>query len=402
MDRYSDLEGTLQLEDKDLKRNVSQKWVEMAILIILICFAIFVLFAKPIPGAVYSPLGILVLLTVAWVYYNLMYLSGHDFLRNNYLRIWFLFLFLCQIIHLSVISWNTELVLVYQTLFDALDNGLNPYQEAVIYHRLPDGSGVLVPFNYPPGEILVYWIPYQIFGHWNYGLILLINFVIQLTAILIIQKQTPEIGLKQKLPFFVLLTILNLNHSASTIFLTMTLAGLLLLDQQALDKSYKRRILLILIFTIGLLSKFYMIPLVAVYYWHNVIDQRQLKYLVDAVVNLFLVVILLIPFGIVAVFESTILFNLDLDLRQESTSYYPNLLSIMIYLLKLKSLYLIIVVGTMFGSLMVTRRMELLKRITLILCLSLLIFPTPEDQFFGSLIAFLFLTKVGGATKIIH
>ena len=40
------------------------------------------------------------------------------------------------------------------------------------------------------------------------------------------------------------------------------------------------------------------------------------------------------------------------------------------------------------------RSLEILERITIILALSLLIFPTPEDQYLGSLLSVLFLSKV--------
>ncbi|MCH8907520.1 MAG: hypothetical protein IH840_10560 [Candidatus Heimdallarchaeota archaeon] len=370
------------------------KLAEIVLLAGLIAFDLIIQLTKPVQGATYNYLSLIVLLTVAWVYYNLNYITSYNFFKNSYLRLWILFLLVRQILILIFLDVDSELVYVYQTLFEALEDGVNPYEESVIYHRLSDESTTLERFNYPPGEILFYWIGYKILGFWNYGVILLVNLIVNVLAIFLIHIKTKHFPLDQKLLYFVFLIIINLHNSVSTTFLAITIVGLLLFDLEQLDQSKPRRILLVFIFSFGLLSKFYLIPVVGLYYWYRIVEKRQFEYLIYGFANLLLVLALILPFGIYTVIDSTILFNLDLDVRGELTSYYPNPLSILFYLVDLKSAYAVTSVIIMFTAVLSTRNIELLDRLVVILSLSLLIFPTPEDQYFGSLIVLLFLVKI--------
>ena len=137
-----------------------------------------------------------------------------------------------------------------------------------------------------------------------------------------------------------------------------------------------------------------MIPFVGVYFWYKIIDCKDRKYIVDALLTFIFTIIALTPFGIMAVIENTVIFNLNLDTRQEFTTYYPNILSFIFYYFNIKLFYTIAAIILLFFSLIITRKLEILERITIILALSLLIFPTPEDQYLGSLLSVLFLSKV--------
>ncbi|MHA2371087.1 MAG: hypothetical protein ACXADX_19900, partial [Candidatus Hodarchaeales archaeon] len=59
-----------------------------------------------------------------------------------------------------IIANNAEVIFVYSDVFTALSNGNNPYKGNHIYHRV-DGSDVVYGnFNYPPLEIVLYYIAY--------------------------------------------------------------------------------------------------------------------------------------------------------------------------------------------------------------------------------------------------
>src|SRR5512137_1607 len=66
--------------------------------------------------------------------------------------------------NLAVVSSDSEIVRAYQSVFDALDNGLNPYTSGTIYHEIESVGPVFGNFNYPPLEIAPYYLAYRIAG----------------------------------------------------------------------------------------------------------------------------------------------------------------------------------------------------------------------------------------------
>lgn len=367
--------------------------LESFILSFFILFELLILYFKPINNAVYSSLSLVVLISVIWVYWAVRHITVDNFFKSNYTQIWLLFLVVRAVGMLIFLDWDAELVHVYESLFDTMESGNNPYKDPTIYHRLIDGSVIYGYFNYPPGEIIFYWITYKIFNDWNYGLIIITNLTINIIILIVLAYKTQDISWRAKLPYFLTLLVINLHNSASTIFLSIIMAALIILNNPP-KPSKLQRLLLIVSFAFGLISKFYMIPFVGVYFWYKIIDCKNREYIIDALLTITFTIIALVPFGIMAVFDNTVIFNLNLDTRQEFTTYYPNILSFVFYYFNIKLFYSISAIILLLFSLIITRKMEILERITIILALSLLVFPTPEDQYLGSLIGILFLSKV--------
>ena len=59
--------------------------------------------------------------------------------------------------NLATLDRDSEIVNVYRTVFEALDEGRNPYDCGTIYHRDAEGNVVYGDFNYPPLEIYPYY-----------------------------------------------------------------------------------------------------------------------------------------------------------------------------------------------------------------------------------------------------
>lgn len=290
-------------------------------------------------------------------------------------------------------DWDVEIVHVYRTLFSALSNGQNPYSEPVIYHRLADGSTSYSYFNYPPAEILIYLLFYILLNQWNYGVFIISNLIINTFVALVFAIKTPNLDWDAKLPYVLLLIVTCLYFSVSTLFLSLMIAGIILLEEE-INPTKIKRIGLIIAISLGLLAKFYMFPFAAIYFCHRIIEKHEWSYFIDVAAVLFFVLLIIWPFGWFNVVQNTILFNLNLDLRSEVTTYYFNLFSGMLYFLNVKMLYAPFVVILFVIAIITTRHLPLLNRIVLVSVFCLFLFPTPEDQFIGCVFGLLTLSKV--------
>ncbi|OLS26395.1 MAG: hypothetical protein HeimC3_09450 [Candidatus Heimdallarchaeota archaeon LC_3] len=370
-----------------------QKWYEFLLVIILIILDFFIIFLEPVPEAVYSFNNLIIFSEVLLIIWVSRWIRPDTFFYNRIFQLWVVPFIVISFLVLFLIDLDAELVHVYQSLFDALENGINPYTEPVIFHRLVDGSEIFSYFNYPPGEIPLYFTFYLIFNIWNYGILILANLFLNFIVIIIFFIKTRELGRKTQLLIIPLLLLINLEFSVSTIYLLIILAGFLILNSEN-PLTYKNRFFLIVIFFLGLTAKFFMIPFVILYFWDKLIEKREISYIIDLLIISTLVVIVFIPFNLISLIKHTFLFNLNLDVRGEVTTYYFNFLSGFFFIFDLVILYPLFVIFFLFLIIIATKKMHLLKRITIVSAFCLLIFPTPEYQYIGSIFGLLILSKL--------
>jgi len=378
-------------ENRGMK--IHQKWLELSLAITLIILNLIIVFLEPVPEAIYSFAPVIILTIVLFVIWVSRWISASDFFYNRLFRTWVVPFIISAIVITLFMDWNTEIVHVYRTLFSALSNGQNPYLEPVIYHQLADGSISYSYFNYPPAEIPIYLLFYILLNQWDYRVLVFVNFIVNVFVALVFAIKTPDLNWDAKLPYVLLLIVTSLYYSACTTFLSLIIASIIMLEEE-INSTKTKRIGLIIAISIGLLAKFYILPFVAIYFYSRIIEKHEWSYFIDAVVILFIDLLIIWPFGWFNVVQNTILFNLNLDLRSEITSYYFNPISALFYFLNVKMLYAPFVVILFFIAIITTRHLPLINRIVLVSAFCLLLFPTPEDQFLGSLFGLLVLSKV--------
>ena len=338
-------------------------------------------------------MSIVLLTIILFVFLLSRWVNAEDFFFNKLIPLWTVPFILIAIYSLLNSDWNQELTYTYQTLFGALNNGLNPYVNNVIYHRLADGSVVYSTFNYLPGEIYPYYIAYLVFGTWNFGVMLLVNLFINLIISYIFIYQIPDVSISTKILYSLLLILTSATHSASLVFLLIMSSGLILLERKD-DFSYKYRIILILLMGLGTVAKFFMLPFIFVYFWLNIIEKKYWSYIFDLAGTSIVFLLFTIPFGIWNVLYDAVFFNLNLTARAQVTTYYFNILSGLCYFTNTKFLYGPLVIVLFLGSVILTKKISFQKRILYISLICLLLFPTPEDQFLGCIFGLLLLSKL--------
>ncbi|MFQ5819967.1 MAG: hypothetical protein ACE5I5_08285 [Candidatus Heimdallarchaeota archaeon] len=365
----------------------------MTLAIILIILNLIIIILEPVPEAVYYLGSVIILPVVLFVIWTSRWISATDFFYNKLFRLWVVPFIISAIFLTALVDWDAELVHVYRSLFSALSNGQNPYLDPVIHHRLADGSVTYSRFNYPPGEIPLYLLVYTLLNEWNYGVIIFANLLFNVVVALVFIIKTPDLDWDAKLPYVILLIVSNLHNSVSTTFLSIMMASILLLDMNV-NPTIVKRIGLILAISLGLLAKFFMIPFAAIYFWDRIVETREWSYFIDAAVILSIVLLIIWPFGWFNVVQSSVLFNLDLSIRAEVTTYFFNPISSLFYFLDIKILYAPFVIILFLTAIIATRHLSLLNRVVLVLAFCLLLFPTPENQFVGSVLGLLTLSKV--------
>lgn len=156
---------------------------------------------KPVHETVYFPGSVIILPVVLFVIWTSRWFSASDFFYNKLFRLWVVPFILSAIGLTVLVDRDAELVHVYRSLFTALSNGQNPYSEPVIYHRLADGSVAYSRFNFPPGEIPIYLLVYNLLNQWNYEVLIYTNLVLNMIVALVFVLKTPDLEWDAKLPY---------------------------------------------------------------------------------------------------------------------------------------------------------------------------------------------------------
>ena len=231
--------------------------------------------------------------------------------------------------NLLVIKSDSEIVRTYRTVFDALEAGKNPYTSGTIYHEIEGRGPVFGNFNYPPPEIYPYYLAYRIAGTWNMTVLAEAMIAIQALAAAILFPAFPRIRPARLWPF---VPMILLGEVKTTVALTLlaTAAVLWVIKKDAERPRPVHRYAIAVLFGLGSMTKFLILPLLLAYYAHK-FDRRNLRSLAAIGIDLSIAAatafLVMAPFGIVNVLKSTALFNLVLKDRAVMTTFYPNVLS---------------------------------------------------------------------------
>ncbi|MGC8891463.1 MAG: hypothetical protein ACP5P6_02510 [Candidatus Saccharicenans sp.] len=286
------------------------------------------------------------------------------------------------------INHQGEVTETYKSVFKDLEQGRNPYTSGRIYHRNESDQIVYQNFNYPPMELYPYWIFYRLGHLWNLTSLTLFLIGLQALAALILALTFKEEYGLYILAFLPLLAFseLHTNPAMTMLMLSIFLACL---HRQIKKPSLLNLYLTAVIIGFGLLTKFLFIPIAAVYYFWR-LDWRSWKNFFQVVsegaVSIFISLLLMLPFGPWNVLKNTILFNLNLGERNVYTTFFPNILSGFFYLIKKPEFYPLTATAVMVLAVLFSRRLSLFSAMLFSAIIFLLVSPTPEPQYFGTML----------------
>jgi hypothetical protein len=303
-------------------------------------------------------------------------------------------------LNLPSIDFNSEIVRCYRDVFKAIDSGRNPYAGSLIFHLGEGGQVVYGNFNYPPVEIYPYYLAYRVSGEWNAGVLTATMLLVYALCCFIFVRIFPRIRLAYLVPFFAVFLFGEVRTNPAMTFLVTALI-LLLVRREAQRPRMWYRYLIAVLFGIGLATKFLIIPLMAAYYWHKFDPKkpRSLALVVpDVAIALATTALIMLPYGVAAVFKDTILFNLVLKDRAVLTTFYPNVLSGPFSWLGLSGLYSYAAMAILALSILVGPKLKLFSAMLAAVCTFLLVAPTPEPQYLP-IVLFLVLTAQCAAAE---
>ena len=285
--------------------------------------------------------------------------------------------------NLARIKPGSEIVRYYGTVFEALDSGRNPYTAGTIFHLNENGAAVYGNFNYPPAEIYPYYWASKITGRWDSsvltGTMLLLN-ALGCALLLLTFPGVRAVELAAFFPFFLLGEIRT--NPALTFLITAGLVALMVRERRR--PSRVGPLAIAVLFGLGLMTKFLVWPLMAAYYW-NKFDPKKPATLVPVAgggaLALGTSLLLMAPFGIMAVLRESFLFNAILDQRAGLTTFYPNVLSGPLQALSEGAIYPVVALLVMAGAVLIAPRLRPFPALLTAAFAFLLAAPTPEPQF---------------------
>jgi hypothetical protein len=142
--------------------------------------------------------------------------------------------------------------------------------------------------------------------------------------------------------------------------------------------------LLAVLFGIGLMTKFLIMPLMAAYYWNKFRPKEPsslLPIVGGGAAALATSALIMAPFGIAVVLKNTVFFNLVLKDRAALTTFYPNVLSGPLAALGLSVIYPLAAVAAVAGAILAAPRLGPFTAMLTTVFVFLLASPTPEPQF---------------------
>lgn len=364
-------------------------------LMICLLFSLFLFIARPLPSGHHYELALKLSLELLVVW--LIYFLCPEFLNHK------LILALILVAGLTLGFYqltrprpDPEITKTYESVFKDLEEGRNPYLSGRIYHRNGNDQIVYQNFNYPPLELYPYWLFYRLLHVWDLTSLSLFLIFIQLLAALILVLTFRSSGHRYLLAFLPLLVFSEITTNPAMNMLLVSIFMALLYRQERKPSSLNC-LLLAIVIGLGLSAKFFFIPLAATYYFWQ-LKLRDLKSWLrvggQALLSLAVSWLLMLPFGPLNVIKSTIFYNLNLGERNTYTAFYPNILSSFFYLIGQPQFYgpvavLILFLVILFGPKLSLYTAFLLSGITF-----LLVAPTPEPQYFGTLLLLALASKI--------
>ncbi|MHA2497443.1 MAG: hypothetical protein ACXAEI_18375 [Candidatus Hodarchaeales archaeon] len=273
-------------------------------------------------------------------------------------------------------SNNAEVILVYADVFEALEEGKNPYNGNHIYHRVEGGEVIYGDFNYLPLEIIPYYVAYCLTGTWNATILVVTNLFLNSLACIILWNVFSEIERAKRVPLLAVVMLAYVNYTSG---LTLVFVSLFLATTK-FDEGSEPQFIVGLVMGLGFVTKFFFLIVSIFYGWNLLMKGHIKKLMMEFGLGFTIAILAILPFGIENVLHATFAFQGELEARDEMTTFYPNVLSGFVYALNVKLLYPIIAFLIFLGFLMAYRD-STPRCIFLGVVLSMFLFPTPEPQF---------------------
>jgi hypothetical protein len=359
-----------------------KRYFALGVLAACVAIAIVMWVLKPIPHAHRYDLCVQLTIPLALIWLLFQASTGWFFKKG--------ILAVILVLGLGLGAWNlaainpdSEIVRSYDSVFRAIDGGLNPYSSGTIFHLSESGNPVYGNFNYPPLEIYPYYLAYRLSGTWNSTVLTAVMILLNALCCLILLRMFPAIRPGYLMAFFPLFLFGEIKTNPSmTLLVTALILWLIKRDREKPGKATSY--LIAVLFGVGLMTKFLVIPFMAAYYWHK-FDPKKLRSLasiaLDCGIALATAVMIMAPFGVAAVFRNTVLFNLVLKDRAALTTFYPNVLSGPLNWLGMGGLYPVAAVIILGLSILAAPRLRLFSAMLAAGTTFLLVAPTPEPQF---------------------
>jgi len=368
-------------------RNEVKKRVALGALIAAVAVSVLMLVLEPVPGGRHYEYALLQ--SLALVAIGLLYTAAP---RTFFGKEVLLSVMLCGLvmgaINLMVLSPKSEIVQTYRTVFEAIESGANPYTSGTIHHEIEDVGTVLGNFNYPPLEIYPYYLAYRIAGTWNIAVLTVTILLIQALCCVILFLAFPHVPPVYLLAFVPMILLGELKTNVAMTLLVTALV-LWMIKRDAEKPREIHGPVIAILFGLGLMTKFLVLPLMAAYYAHQ-FDAKDHRSIAGIVVDVFVAVasavLVMAPFGIINVIKSTLLFNVVLEDRAVMTTFYPNVLSGPLAWIGLQALYPI-AAGVLLGlAVLSAPRLGLFTAMVTASIVFLVVAPTPEPQFISPLL----------------
>ncbi len=283
----------------------------------------------------------------------------------------------------ATIDPHAEIIRVYDSVFTAIRNGQNPYTTGTIFHYTEFWKPVYGNFNYPPMEIYPYYLAYKVTGVWNSTVFTSVLIILHALVCLIFLWTFPDVKRRYLVPFFTLFLFTEIiTNPAMTFFITALTLLVIKKNMEAPWGGY--RWLIAVLFGIGLMTKFLIIPLMAAYYWHKADLKKPvliLNIIPDVAVSLGTALLIMAPYGVTAVLKNTLLFNLVLRDRAVFTTFYPNVLSGPMSWAGLGGIYPIVAVLILAAAVFIAPKLSLPSALMAATFAFLLVTATPEPQY---------------------
>lgn len=287
------------------------------------------------------------------------------------------------VFNLSSIDPDSEIVGSYRSVFEAIDSGRNPYTSGTIFHLGEDGTPVYGNFNYPPAEIYPYYLVYRITGRWTSAVLTGTMIVLNGLGCVLLILTFPGVRAASLAAFFPLFLLGEIRTNPSLTFLVAAAV----LSLIVMEKRRPRRagpFLVAVVFGIGLMTKFLVLPLMAAYYGNKFRPRRPASLgpiVGGGALALGTSVLIMAPFGIAAVVKNTFLFNLVLKDRAVLTTFYPNVLSGPLNALGWGTIYPFVAIAAVGAAVLLAPRLRLFPALLTAVYAFLLAAPTPEPQY---------------------
>ena len=203
-------------------------------------------------------------------------------------------------------------------------NGGNPYIGDKVIH-IVDDKVIMGAYNYPPVDLIVYSVGFLLFHqfdpqYWLYWT----NVVIMLGLIPILWYSFPSFPKPLLTSGFLIFSLIPLYDNAYLMFAFMTLIFAI---HFRFRPSTTRDIIISILFALGALTKLYLAVIAFTYFLYEYRNQIK-RWLLSLISIVATCTLLVFPFGVLEVFNATVLFQANVNNRAQFAQNVGGLMAI--------------------------------------------------------------------------